>query len=228
MPGPACANLGRTVRQLGHLGFDGRPIRSVRRDASANRRKAVDAARALFAERGQQVTMEEVAAAAGIGKGTLYRGFPGRAQLAQAVLDDLSRELQAELLAGMGLAEACPVGVLRAFLRRTYLFRLRHLDLFLMAHDGDRAEIRSSPAYLWERQAVAGLLRHAADRGLCEPADPDLLPDAVMALLDPDLVRHHRDVLGVGADRGADALVAIVFGAAGIGGLGPAGGASRN
>jgi len=219
---------GRTVKELGHLGFDGRPIRSVRRDASANRRKAVEAARALFSERGQAVTMEEVAAAAGIGKGTLYRGFPGRAQLAQAVLDDLSRELQAELLAGMGLAEACPVGVLRAFLRRAHTFRLEHLDLFLMAHDGDRAEIRNSPAYLWERQAVAGLLRHAVNRGLSDPADPDLLPDAVMALLDPDLIRHQRDVLGVGADRGADALVAMVFGAAGIGGMGAAGGVSRN
>lgn len=216
------------MTNLGHLGFDGRPVRAVRRDASENRRKAVDAARRLFAERGQQVTMEEVAAAAGIGKGTLYRGFPGRAQLAQAVLDDLSRELQGELIAGMGVAEACPVGVLQAFLRRTYAFRVRHLDLLLMAHDGDRAEIRSSPAYLWERLAVAGLLRHAMDRGLSDPPDPDLLPDAVMALLDPDLVRHQRDVLGVDPERGADALVAMVFGAAGIGGLAQSGGFSRN
>ncbi len=213
------------MQTLGRLGFDGRPVRTVRRDASANRRRAVDAARRLFADRGRQVTMEEVAAAAGIGKGTLYRGFPGRAQLAQAVLDDLSRDLQAELLGGMGLAEACPVGVLSAFLRRTYAFRAEHLELFCMAHDGNSAEIRNSPAYLWERQAIAGLLRLAVERGLADPADPDLLPDAVMAMLDPDLVRHQREVLGADTARGATALVAMVMGAAGIRaqGVAPAG-----
>ena len=68
----------------------------------------------------------------------------------------------------------------------------------------------------------------AMDRGMSDPPDPELLPDAVMALLDPDLVRHQRDVLGVEPERGADALVAMVFGAAGIGGLGPNGGISRN
>jgi AcrR family transcriptional regulator len=55
-----------------------RPLRS---DAERNRELIVEAAQALFAERGIEVTMEEVARRAGVGVGTLYRRFPTRAAL---------------------------------------------------------------------------------------------------------------------------------------------------
>ena len=54
---------------------------SLRVDAERNRERIVTAAQMLFAERGIDVTMEEVAKRAGVGAATLYRRFPTRADL---------------------------------------------------------------------------------------------------------------------------------------------------
>ena len=196
----------------GRLGQDGRPVRPLRRDASRNRARALSAARRLFAQRGAEVTMEEIAGAAGIGKGTLYRGYPSRAALAHAVLDDLARDLQADLLRGFGVAGDGPLAVLEELLRRLHAFTAHNLDVFCMAHD-DAGRYRGSPAYLWQRQAVAGLLAAAARDGLCPPADLDLVPDAVLGLLAPDLVRHQHEVMGVSDADAADLVVAMARGA---------------
>jgi AcrR family transcriptional regulator len=58
---------------------------SLRADARRNRGQLVEAAGALFAERGPDVPMEEIARRAGVGVGTLYRRFPDRDALVRAV-----------------------------------------------------------------------------------------------------------------------------------------------
>lgn len=166
-------------------------MRGLRSDATRNREKALCAARRLFAERGSQVTMEEIAAAAGIGKGTLYRGYPSRAAVASAILDELARDLQARLLRGMDLPDAGPYAVLEAFLDALHGFVTDNLGLFCMAHDGAH-DFRAMPAYVWQRHAVAGLLTAAARTGECAPVDVDAVPDAVLALVTPDLIRHQQ------------------------------------
>jgi AcrR family transcriptional regulator len=61
----------------------------------------LDAAATLFAERGvDAVSMDDVVAAAGVGKGTLYRRFGDKSGLAAALLDDRERALQAAILSG--------------------------------------------------------------------------------------------------------------------------------
>ena len=57
----------------------------LRGDAERNRAGLLAAARTLFAERGDEVHMSEVAAAAGVGVGTLYRHFPTRQALVEAI-----------------------------------------------------------------------------------------------------------------------------------------------
>ena len=71
-----------------------------RADAARNRVRVLAAAERLFAEGGRDVTMEQVAAAAGVGKGTLYRRYPDVASIAQALLDEHERTLQERLLHG--------------------------------------------------------------------------------------------------------------------------------
>lgn len=58
---------------------------ALRADARRNREQIVAAASALFAERGPDVRMEEIAQRAGVGVGTLYRRFPDREALVRAV-----------------------------------------------------------------------------------------------------------------------------------------------
>jgi AcrR family transcriptional regulator len=66
---------------------DARPIhRRLRADAERNRAAIVAAAQDVFAERGLEAPLEEIAARAGVGIATLYRRFPSRQQLVAAAL----------------------------------------------------------------------------------------------------------------------------------------------
>lgn len=61
--------------------------RSERADAQRNRQKVLDTAERLIGERGTGVTLGEIAAAAGVGAGTVYRHFPTKDALVATVLD---------------------------------------------------------------------------------------------------------------------------------------------
>ncbi|MEU1392834.1 MULTISPECIES: helix-turn-helix domain-containing protein [unclassified Nonomuraea] len=66
---------------------------ALRRDAEHNRQRTLAAAREVFAARGLQATLNDVAHHAGLGVGTVYRRFPNKEALAEAVyagkLDDI-------------------------------------------------------------------------------------------------------------------------------------------
>jgi len=64
------------------------PGRPLRRDAQRNRDALLDAARAQFAEHGLEAPLEQVAKRAGVAIGTLYRHFPTRLDLIQALFVD--------------------------------------------------------------------------------------------------------------------------------------------
>ncbi len=60
----------------------------MRADAARNRQRILDAARDLYTARGVDEPMDQVARAAGVGVGTVYRHFPDRAALVRAVVAD--------------------------------------------------------------------------------------------------------------------------------------------
>lgn len=62
--------------------------RRLRADAVRNRAKVLEAARAAFAEHGAQAQMEDVARRAGVGVGTVYRHFPTKQALAEALIEE--------------------------------------------------------------------------------------------------------------------------------------------
>jgi AcrR family transcriptional regulator len=66
----------------------------LRADAERNRRRLLDAARDLFAERGLDVTLDEIARHAGVGTGTAYRRFPNKDALIEALMVGRIRELE--------------------------------------------------------------------------------------------------------------------------------------
>jgi AcrR family transcriptional regulator len=67
--------------------------RPMRADARRNRDRLVDAAREVFAEQGAAASMEAIARKAGVGVGTLYRHFPNRLDVVEAVYQDDVQEL---------------------------------------------------------------------------------------------------------------------------------------
>ncbi|AVH24370.1 TetR/AcrR family transcriptional regulator [Nocardia cyriacigeorgica] len=69
------------------------PPRRMRADAGRNRARVLEAATALFAERGDEVQMSEVAGAAGVGVGTIYRHFPTRQALMEAIAEQRFRQI---------------------------------------------------------------------------------------------------------------------------------------
>src|ERR1700754_4117839 len=59
----------------------------LRRDAQRNRERILDATRAAFQEGGLEVGVDEIARRAGVGMGTLYRHFPTKDALIDAIVD---------------------------------------------------------------------------------------------------------------------------------------------
>src|SRR5215813_9273435 len=108
-----------------------------RGDAARNRVLLLDAARRLIAERGADaVTMDDVAAAAGVGKGTLFRRFGSRAGLMMVLLDDDERTNQQAFLFGpppLG-PDAPPIDRLVAFGRARLRFVHTHHALLSAAN----------------------------------------------------------------------------------------------
>ncbi|MFJ6690517.1 TetR/AcrR family transcriptional regulator [Streptomyces sp. NPDC091294] len=94
-----------------------KPARSVRKDVLRNREALVAAARAELSEHGLALSLEQVARRAGVGIATLYRHFPKRAELVDAVLVE-AVEQHAEL-SEAALREPDPWTAFATFLERT-------------------------------------------------------------------------------------------------------------
>jgi AcrR family transcriptional regulator len=69
--------------------------RPLRKDAERNRQRVIEAARDLFASRGLEATLNEVAHHAGLGVGTVYRRFPTKEELLEAIFEDGMKDLTA-------------------------------------------------------------------------------------------------------------------------------------
>jgi AcrR family transcriptional regulator len=91
----------------------GRPLR---RDAEQNLARVVSAARDVFAQYGYEASMEQIAATADVGIGTLYRRFPNKADLFAAVVDAATERTQ--MIAEEVLAEVAPPDAIFEFVRR--------------------------------------------------------------------------------------------------------------
>ena len=71
--------------------------RALRADAERNRRRILDAARTVFARDGLGAGVDAIAREAGVGVGTLYRRFPTKQELLEAVIEDGVTRLACEI-----------------------------------------------------------------------------------------------------------------------------------
>jgi AcrR family transcriptional regulator len=70
-------------------------VTTLRRDAERNRQRILEAARQGFAERGLSITLDEIARLAGVGVGTVYRRFPNKELLIDALFEERVGEIAA-------------------------------------------------------------------------------------------------------------------------------------
>lgn len=170
----------------------------LRADAARNRAKLLEAAARLIAEHGVAgVTMEAVAAAAQVGKGTVFRRFGDRTGLLMALLDHSAQTLQADFLGGpppLGPG-APPVERLRAFGVAVLYRSAEQLDLQLAA--------QPEPTRRFSHTALQALRTHVVVllRQILPDADCDLLSQTLMAYLDPALINHLTRQCGMPMER---------------------------
>ncbi|MDS0136929.1 MULTISPECIES: helix-turn-helix domain-containing protein [unclassified Amycolatopsis] len=183
----------------------GAPVRE-RADAARNRIRVLEAAEKLFAERGvDAVTMDDVAGAAGVGKGTLYRRFGDKGGLAMALLDERERELQERIITGPpplgpGAEPADRVG---AFIEAYLELLDRQLDLVLLSETATTgARFRTGAHALWRRHC-----RHLLEAGGAE--DAEIAADVLLAALSAEQVRHWRQEREMSSATLAESLVRL-------------------
>lgn len=179
--------------------------RPERADAARNRELVLAAAARLFATRGvAAVSMDDIAAAAEVGKGTLYRRFGDKSGLAAALLDERESVLQAGLLTGpppLGPG-APPTERLTAFVAVYVQFVDQNLDLVALSQTASPgARLRTGSHRLW-RQHCRLLLAAAG------APDPGIRSDALLAALTAEQLRHWLRDEGRAAGDVMAALVA--------------------
>jgi AcrR family transcriptional regulator len=163
-----------------------------RADAADNRRRILAAAAELFAKRDpEHVSMQDVAGAAGVGMGTMYRRFGDRAGLTFALLSERHRAFQEELLRGepaLGPG-APPRERLHAF-GRGYLKLLDDDAPLVAAAASAHLPTQGGPNAAYRMHLT--LLLRAAAPGI----DAEYAADTLFAAFDPRLhlhLRHERD-----------------------------------
>ncbi|GAA2630656.1 helix-turn-helix domain-containing protein [Streptomyces axinellae] len=195
--------------------------RKERADALRNRESVLAAADALLARSDDPrgVSMDEVAAAAGVGKGTLFRRFGDRAGLISAVIgarlepllervreadreDQGDGEGDGERAAG---AAPSPRQRVRSLLDAVLLFKIENRRLMSVAEDAGISSPYQAEHYVSWHEALAGALRHVPG-----VSHPDFTAHALLSAVRADLVTHLVDGLGTPPDELRAALAAQV------------------
>ncbi|KKW66030.1 helix-turn-helix domain-containing protein [Mycolicibacterium elephantis] len=176
-----------------------------RGDAARNRTLILEAARRLITERGADaVSTDDIAAAAGVGKGTLFRRFGSRAGLMIVLLDEDEKTAQQAFMFGpppLGPG-APPLERLLAYGRSRLEFV--HTHHALMSDANRDPQTRFSPPATLHHRHVRVLLEDAGTTG-----DLDAQAAALLALLDPDYVHHQLTERGETLESLGDAWESV-------------------
>jgi AcrR family transcriptional regulator len=166
-----------------------------RADARRNRERILCAAARLVDEHGiDGISMDDVAAEAGVGKGTLYRRFGDRSSLLRALIEEPERDFQDAVIRGEP-----PLGPGAPPVERLYAFGAALLELlerharFVRSAEALLMGRYGHPVYIFQQTHVAMLLRAI----LGDSVRTDYLVDCLLAPLGAEPFLYEREVRGM-------------------------------
>lgn len=181
---------------------------TLRRDALEHRTLIIHTAKDLFDIHGvEPVTMHQIAKAAGIGQGTLYRNYANKGELCQDILRENTSSLEFELRQLLESNPHAPVGwMLEQFFYHMLDFLEEKYPWLEAIHAcgcaGSAASYHQSPFYHTGHAWLSRLLEEAIASGECQAdLDPVFMADAILAAADPDLFVFQRQVRHYSLDR---------------------------
>jgi AcrR family transcriptional regulator len=190
--------------------------RHERRDAAEHRQRILEVAQHLFAEQGvDAVSMHQIAIAAGIGQGTLYRRYAHKGELCMDLMREHHERFMEDIAALFATNEKAPAlerldGVL---VKMVALLEEQGALLGPVAgtiirdaqcdesDSSRRFSFHHSPWYLWLHELLAGLLTEAVERRELDFLDVPYTTDAIMVALNPPFYRFQRQERGFSQER---------------------------
>ncbi|MFD0149447.1 TetR/AcrR family transcriptional regulator [Streptomyces sp. NPDC055721] len=164
--------------------------RPERADALRNREAVLAAADALFAASSspQSVSMDDIAAAAGVGKGTLFRRFGDRAGLIGALIGSRLEPLQQAVQEAQDAASASPRQRVLDILDASLRFKIENRNLMSAAEDAGLSSPYQAEHYGWWHEILRAALNQVPG-----VQAPDFTAHALLAAIRADLVAHLID-----------------------------------
>ncbi len=187
-------------------------VRHERRDAMEHRQRILQVAQNLFAKYGvHAVSMHQIAKAAGVGQGTLYRRYSHKGDLCMDLLQEQHDRLLADITAFFAAKADAPAlerldGVLSisiAFLEEqsALLSPVALIEIQeTMCHD-DAPDLQHLPFYIWLHNLIAKLLTEAVERKELVPLDASFTADAILVPLNPMFYLMQRQERGLSAEH---------------------------
>lgn len=176
----------------------------LRKDVQRNLERVLQAAYELFAERGSNVTMEEVARRAGVGVGTVYRRFPSKEHLFVAVSQAACAETH-RCLRQAAEAEADPINKLKVLVHVHYERTEQRAPLIDFSPDPTYQQNCGAGAeqhfYSTLHHLMREVILEGQHQGTMSPGDPDVLAAICLELLHPRALQNLMQTTGGNADE---------------------------
>ncbi|MEI7643096.1 MAG: helix-turn-helix domain-containing protein [Chloroflexales bacterium] len=185
--------------------------RRTRRDVQRNMERVLQAAQELFAERGPDVKMEDVARRAGVGIGTIYRRFPSKEQLFAAV-SAVACQHTRHCLAQAADDAHDPLEKLRAIILAQYRQSARQAALIDLRPDpsGVPPDLDRPGLYASIHTLLARVIAAGQRQGSIRSGDAQMLAAICLELLSPRTVQNLSRLADDDVDAAADQVVGFL------------------
>jgi len=190
--------------------------RHERRDAAEHRQRILEVARDLFAEQGvDAVSMHQIALAAGIGQGTLYRRYAHKGELCMDLLHEHYERCMEEIASLLAPTATSPALERLDSVLAKIVALLEEQSAMVgpvagtemrngQCNESDisrHISFQRTPWYRWLHELCTGLLTEAVERGELALLDVPYTADAMLASLHPAFYRFQRQERGFSSER---------------------------